>query len=64
MKSVLTVFAFAISFVFTSCNNDNTTDNNKNNPDSIAATDSPTSTAVLMDDSANLKNVDTANMSH
>ncbi len=64
MKSVLTVFTFAICFVFTSCNNDNTTDNNKNNPDSIAATDSPTSTGVLTDDSTNLNNVDTANMSH
>lgn len=64
MKSVLTIFAFAICFVLTSCNNDNTTANNKNNMDSIAAADSPTSTGVLMDDTANLKNIDTANMSH
>ena len=64
MKSVLTVFVFAICFVISGCGDDHTTANNNNGLDSIAASDSPTSTGVLTTDSTGLNRADTTNSNH
>ena len=62
MKSILSIFAFALCFTITSCDNDHETAND-NNLDSIGnPSDSPTSTSVLTTDSADLKNADTTNL--
>ena len=59
MKSVLSVFAFVVCFIITSCNNDQKTTND-NKLDSIGnPSDSPTSTSILTNDSADLRDSDT-----
>lgn len=63
MKSVLTVFVFTICFIIYGCDNDQATAND-NNLDSVGATDSPSATGVLTDDTAYLKNADTTNQNH
>jgi hypothetical protein len=63
MKSVLTVFVFALYFVISGCDNDHTTSND-NNLDSIGAVDSPTSTGVITSDTAYLKDADTTIKDH
>ena len=64
MKSVLSVFAFALCFIIGSCNNNHETAND-NNLDSIGnPSDSPTSTSILTTDSADLKDADTSNVNH
>ena len=59
MKSIFAMMAFTMLIVFTSCGNDNKSAND-NGMDSIGnPTSNPSSTAVLTDDSTQVRNSDT-----
>jgi len=62
MKSVISIFVFALCFIITSCNNAHETAND-NKSDSIGnRSDSPTSTSMLTTDSADLNRSDTVKL--